>query len=382
LVNKRQKDYRIRDGKVYARITYYDEQGRRRDVMRLAESRAHAKELAAQMRRELKDHGERIVDADKLKFEELAGYYEEDKIKPAQYHEGRKVAGLRSLSSVRYALKTLIAHFGRRFIKTITPTDIEKFKATRLDSQARRGGKPTGSKLTIASVNRELELLRSIFAYARREGWIVRSPFERLRGIISKADERRRDRVLSFDEEKRLLDACDKPRRRHLRPIIICALDTAMRRGEIITLQWRHVDLDARTITVTAMNSKTARERTVGMTARLYDELTRLWEMSPKDSEVSVFGISDNFKNGFTTICRDAQIEDFRFHDCRHTAITRWVRAGLPIPEIMRLSGHSTLQAFAVYTNSTPETVRRGAAALDTLRADAENVEQASDLIN
>src|SRR5262249_4849170 len=79
LANKRQKDYRIRNGKPYARITYYDEQGRRRDVMRLAESRAHAKELAAQMRRELKDHGERIVDADKLKFEELASYYEADK---------------------------------------------------------------------------------------------------------------------------------------------------------------------------------------------------------------------------------------------------------------------------------------------------------------
>src|SRR5262245_52845103 len=144
--NKRQKDYRIRNGKVYARITYYDEQGRRRDVMRLAESRAQAKDLAAQMRMEHKDHGDRIIDADKLKFEELAGYYEADKVKPAQYHEGRKVAGLRSLSSVRYALKTLTAHFGRRFIKTITPTDIEKFKAKRLDTEARRGGRPAANK--------------------------------------------------------------------------------------------------------------------------------------------------------------------------------------------------------------------------------------------
>jgi integrase len=382
MANKRQKDYRIRNGKVFAR----------KDVMRLAENRAHAKELAAQMRRELKDHGERIVDADKLKFEELAGYYEADKVKPAQYHEGRKVAGLRSLSSVRYALKTLTAHFGRRFMKTITPTDIEKFKAKRLDTEARRGGKPaadkpngdkpTGGKLTIASVNRELELLRAIFAYARREGWLVRSPFERLRGIISKADERRRDRVLSFDEEKRLLDACDDPRRRHLRPILICALDTAMRRGEIIKLCWRDVDLDAKTITVTAMNSKTARERTVGMTARLHDELIQLWEKSPKDLDVSVYGIKDNFQNGFASICSDAKIEDFRFHDCRHTCITRWVRAGLPIAEIMRLSGHSTLQAFAIYANSTPETIRRGADALDALRADVENVEQASELIN
>jgi integrase len=380
--NKRQKDYRIRDGKVYARVTYYNEQGRRRDVMRLAESRAHAKELAAQMRRELKDHGERIVEADKLKFEELAGYYEEDRVKPAQYHEGRKVAGLRALSVVQLILKTLNAHFGRRFIKTITPTDVEKFKAKRLDTTARR----SKEKLTIATVNRELELLRAIFNYARREGWLIRSPFERLRGIISKADERRRDRVLSFDEEKRLLDACDAPRRQHLRPILICALDTAMRRGEIIKLRWRDVDLDAKTITITAMNSKTARERTVGMTTRLSDELARLWEMSPKDQDVSVFGINETFKRAFATACdsKHANVENFRFHDCRHTAITRWVRAGLPIAEIMRLSGHSTLQAFAIYANSTPETVRRGADALDALRDAAGWEEQTSEseLIN
>lgn len=377
MANKRQKDYRIRDGKVYARVTYRDEQGRHRDVMRLADSRSHAKELAAQMRRELKDHGSRIVDADKLKFAELASYYEEDKIQPATYHSGRKIAGLRSLHSVRYALKPLLTHFGNRLIKTITPTDVEKFKAKRLDTKAQR----SKEKLTIATVNRELALLRTIFAYARREGWLVRSPFERLRGVISTADERRRDRVLGYDEEKRLLDACDGPRA-HLRPILVCLIDTAMRKGEAIKLQWRHVDLDSRTITVTAMNSKTARERTVGMTARLHDELTRLWEMSPKDPDVSVFGIVDTFKRAFASACRAAGVEDFRTHDCRHKCITRWVRAGLPTGEIMRLSGHSTLQAFSIYINSTPETVRRGANALDSLRSDFENVEQASDLIN
>lgn len=371
--NKRQKDYRIRDGKVYARITYTDEQGKRRDVMRLAESKAHAKELAAQMRLEHKDHGDRIIDADKLKFEDLAGYYEKDRIKPAQYHGDRKVAGLRSLQSVKYALKPLLAHFGRRHIKTITPSDIEAFKAKRLDTTAKR----SGEKLTIATVNRELALLRAIFAYARREGWLVRSPFERLRGIVSNADERRRDRVLSFDEEKALLAACDGPRA-HLRPILTCALDTAMRRGEIITLEWKHVDLEARTISVTAMNSKTAKPRILGMTARLYEELFELWKASPKKPDVSVFGIKDTFKRAFATACEKAGVEDFRFHDARHTCITRWVRAGLPIAEIMRLSGHSTLQAFAIYANATPETIKRGADALDQLRADVESVAAAA----
>src|SRR5262249_25496564 len=304
MANKRQKDYRIRDGKVYARITYTDASGKRRDVMRLADSRAHAKELAAQMRRDLKDHGARVVDADRLKFAEMAQFYEEDQLKPAKYHGARKVSGLRSLKPVKLNLQTLVAHFGNRYIKTITPTDIEKFKAKRLDTKARRGD----GKLTIATVNRELELLRAVFGYARREGWIIRSPFERAKGIISKADETRRDRVLSLDEEKKLLDQC-VGRRDHLRPILICALDTGMRRGEILKLRWLDLDLDARTITITAMNSKTARERTVGMTARLHAELVRLWEMSPKDCDVSVFGIGNTFKRSFASACSDSEIE-------------------------------------------------------------------------
>lgn len=362
MANKRQKDYRIRDGKVYARITYTDEKGRRRDVMRLADNRAHAKELAAKMRNELKDHGSRTVEADKLKFKELAGYYEEDRLKPAKYQEGRKVSGLRSVSSAKLTLKTLVDNFGNRLIKTITPTDIEKFKAKRLDTTAQR----SGEKLTIASVNRELELLRAIFNYAKREGWLVRSPFERLRGIISKADERQRDRVLSQDEEMRLLAACDHPKRRHLRPILICGLDTAMRRGEILKLCWRDVDLEAKKITITAMNSKTEKERVVGMTARLYDELTRLWDESPKDLNVSVFGVASTFKRSFAKACKLAGVEGFRFHDTRHTATTRLIETkALHTQEAMKITGHSQQSTFDRYVNPKDETVRRAAEALD-----------------
>ena len=372
----RQKDYRVRGDKVYARITYVDASGKRRDVMRLAESKSHAKELAAQMRRDLKDHGSRVVDADRLKFKEMAKYYEEDQVKPAKYHGDRKVSGLRSLKPVLLNLKTLVAHFGNRYIKTITPTDIQRFKTKRLETKAVRGK----GNLTIATVNRELELLRAVFSYAKREGWIIRSPFERAKGIISKADETRRDRVLSRDEEKRLLDQCDG-RRAHLRAILLCGLDTAMRRGELLKLRWRDVDLEARAITITAMNSKTARERTVGITNRLQAELEKLWQVSPLDPGELVFGIRDNFKNAWRSACKDAELSDFRFHDCRHTCITRWVASGLPIAEIMRLSGHSTLTAFAIYVNSTEATVRRGAEALDDLH-EAFSIQPASELVN
>lgn len=372
---KREKHYRIRKGKIYARITFTDASGKRRDVMRLAESKSHAKELATQMRRELKDHGSRAVDADRMIFAELASFYEEDRLIPAQYREGRKVAGLRSLAGPKLYLKTLVEHFRKRLIKTITPSDVEKFKTTRLEAKNSKGG-----KLSIASVNRELEVLRSVFFYAKREGWIIRSPFERTRGLISKAEEKRRDRTLSQDEEKRLIEACSGSRE-HLRPILICALDTAMRRGELLKLCWRDVDLPGQSINIIAMNSKTAKPRVVGITNRLQIELTRLWEQSPKDPSELVFGVKDNFKNAWRSACNDANVEGFRFHDCRHTCITRWVSRGLAIAEIMRLSGHSTLAAFSIYVNSTEQTVRRGAQALDAYHEEF-SIQPASALVN
>lgn len=356
---KREKHYRKRKGKIYARITFVDSNGKRRDLMRLADGVDDAREIAIRLRNEYKQYGARIIDADRMTFGDLAENYAKDRLIPALVRDGRKIAGLRSLAAPKYYLNVLVEHFNNRKIKTITPADIEKYKYHRLSIDSNRG-----RKLSIASVNRELEVLRAVFSYAKREGWISNSPFEKARGLISKAEETRRDRILSIHEEKRLLAAC-YGRRSHLRPILICALTTAMRRGEILKLKWNDVDLEKRTITVIALNSKTARPRTVGITKLLYSELERLWGLSSKDPDDLVFGVRDNFKNAWQSLCREAEVEDFRFHDCRHTCITRWVSLGIPVPEIMRLSGHSTITAFSVYVNATDQTIKKGADALD-----------------
>lgn len=128
----------------------------------------------------------------------------------------------------------------------------------------------------------------------------MRSPFGVGESLISLADERKRERILTREEERRLLEACGArtltytwrgkqvtaqdsgARREHLRAIIICALDTGMRQGEILKLCWRDVDLENRIITVAAFNTKTMRERQISMTTRLAIEFERLYEQSPK----------------------------------------------------------------------------------------------------
>jgi integrase len=131
--------------------------------------------------------------------------------------------------------------------------------------------------------------------------------------LISLADENKRERILTREEEVRLLAACDTPQRAHLKGIIICALDTGMRQGEIFSLRWRNVDF------------------------RL--ELEQLKASAPENSDSLVFGIVDNVKRSFGAARSNAGLKDVRFHDLRHTAATRLVSAHIPLSEVGRVLG-------------------------------------------
>jgi integrase len=101
------------------------------------------------------------------------------------------------------------------------------------------------------------------------------------------------------------------------------------------------------------------------MTMRVYSELSRLRPESLGKDDALVFGVRVTIKTAWKKICREAGIIDFHFHDCRHTAITRLIRAGLPPVEVMRVSGNTTLSCLYRYSNLDSDTVFREAAALD-----------------
>lgn len=142
------------------------------------------------------------------------------------------------------------------------------------------------------------------------------------------------------------------------------ALDTGMRRGELLKLVWPDVDFALDLIRVRATNTKTERPRTIGMTPRVREALLALRKIAPPNYEGLVFGIKDTVKNAFLSALREAGIEDFRFHDCRHTAITRMIQAGIPATETMKISGHTQFVTFARYVNINEQAARKGAARL------------------
>ncbi|MDT5060061.1 MAG: hypothetical protein QOH63_520 [Acidobacteriota bacterium] len=386
------------EGRWFYRYQYTDRFGKRRNVRRLATSYSNA---VSQLRKAInkQENGGQIIEGERLKFSKLASIYAQKKIFEAEYVGERKVAGLRSYKSVELLLEILKAHFADKRISTITHSDIEEYKLLRL-----RRPKLNGEQRTIASVNRELELLRAMLRFALREGWLVYSPFERGAPLISKADETRRERVLTHDEERRLLAACGErtmtykcrrgkkiveitakdtgEQRKHLRPLLIAALDTAARRGELLQLLWSDVDFDSHLIQLRATTTKTATARTLGMTQRLYEELQKLWQESTRKMDIEVFGGIGSVKRAFALICREAGVKDFRFHDCRHTAITRMINAGMPAMKVMKVSGHTQHVTFARYVNPDDDSVRQAADLLDSFNAQAGARQEKAEFIN
>lgn len=381
MAQERKGSIRKRDGKLYARVQFTDENGRKREMWRRAENRTHARQLIREMLKEVESSTAEMLNSAQMTFDELADYFEQNYLKPAVYVDGRKVAGVRSVIPAKIAVQALRAYFGRKKVRSITYGDIRAFKEQRLQTKTMHG-----RQRSIAAVNRELDKLRRIFNIAIQQGWLDKSPFHKGGSLISLADEKHRDRVLSRDEETRLLAAIDaEPQRAHLKPILLLALDCALRRGEILTLIWSDVDLERRTVTVRAFNAKTARTRTVALTTRARNELSRLATARAVEPSQLIFGGIKTVRTSFAKACKAAKISDFRLHDCRHTAISRLIRAGIPPVEVIRISGHASLDAtFYRYCNLDSDAVFRAAAALDTFHAQAAEPQaaEASEMVN
>jgi integrase len=355
-------------GQLFARVTYTDETGKRKDIKRKAVSRTHARERIKEMLREAEEKGEESLDSSRVTFSQLAKHYTDRYAKAPRYVGNRKVSGLRSYVEVKRVVKILEGHFGNTRIRSITHGDVLHFKTERLDTPVKPPStkKPRKKKLknkqrSIATVNRELTVLKRMFSIALREGWILRHPFTGSDTLISSSDETKRTRVLSREEEELLLDACDENRSK-LRPIIIMALDTGMRRGEILSLRWRDVDFENKRVNIQAMNTKTLRSRSVPISPRLLDELNAL---TCRGQAQRVFGITDTVKRSWATAKRVAGIADLRFHDLRHTCATRLVQGGLPIAEVSRILGHTSVVTTFRYANVDDSTFDRMLAILE-----------------
>jgi len=266
----------------YARVTYTDNTGRRKDVKHRADNKTNAHTLLKKLINTLDTGGHSAIEAEKVTFKDLCDYYEKHYAIPAQYANGRKVAGLRSVVSVKGYIKVFREHFGKRLLKSITYDDLRTYRANRLKTKTQQS-----EQRSLTTVNREMAYLRRILNIAERNGWITPNPFKLGDALIHAADEQRRERILTLEESQNLVNACIGARA-HLRPIVIAGLDTGCRMREILTLRWRDIDRYEGIIIIQAFNTKTMRQRQVSITSRLSIELEKLWDASEKNADASV----------------------------------------------------------------------------------------------
>jgi integrase len=303
-------------------------------------------------------------------FAELVDYYKKTYLKKAVYRDGQKIAGFkRNLKYLEGLLDWANSYFGAMDLRGITHAHIYTLKIDFSVQPTRRGTPPS-----VSTINERLSVLRRLFYVAQQKGWIDVNPFRQGDALIKRSAETRRNRMLTMEEEASLLAACLPHEqiipyqrtwkgkvqqveqrtfvdRSHLIPLIICALDTAMRRSDLFNLTWDRVDLDRRVIYIEAdaAKSKTGKPGILPMTERLHDVLERIYA-SHRDDDF-VFPRFE-YKRAFKSACDEAKIEDFQFRDLRSTGTTRMLLAGGSLPQVMKITRHTRAATFLEhYTN-------------------------------
>jgi integrase len=381
----------------YARVRYVGLDGLEHEKKRRADPNTYQRacELKRLITKEIEDELQKpAAESIERTFSELAQLYDEEYLIPPRYVGGVKVAGMRSVKKTRTFYNALVAHFNEMLLKEITYDVIRKYKQQRLDTPVQRKRKDKRTKRewietrerSLASVHRELEMLRRMLSIARHKRWIIENPFQMGDPLINKDDEVERMRVLTHEEERKLLAACGPrvniivwrgreikqhdsgKRREHLRACIILSIDTAARHGEEFLLRWRDVYLEDRIIIIQSWISKTGKERIVPMTERLYRELIELWEKSNKDVDARIIKQTD-VHHSFRRACLAAGITDYRWHDNRHTGTMRMLDAIRDQTKVMKITGHTNLKTFLRYVNLNREIAQEAGRLMNERRA-------------
>jgi len=280
-----------------------------------------------------------VYDEKKVIVEELAEQY-------LAYSKANKAGSTQRRD--RFSVAQLTSVFAGKYLFEITPRMVEKYKAERLE------------KVAPATVNRELACLKHMYTKAIEWGYVKENP---IKAVKSLKEPPGRLRYLKPEEVKELVGNC----RGYLRSIIVTALNTGMRKGEILALRWKDIDLENRKIAV--RNAKNNEARVIPINKTLYQELSNLSQKSNGDY---VFSDKDgrplgDIKKGFLSALKRSGIEDFHFHDLRHTFGSHLVMQGIDLKTVQQVLGHKDIKMTMRYSHLSPEYVQEAIERLDSV---------------
>jgi integrase len=224
------------------------------------------------------------------------------------------------------------------YMISLTPQNIAKHRDERL------------KEIAPATVIRELSYFSSIINHARREWGIhINNPV----ALVAKPKSTQgRTRIMDISDTNALFEALRPTGRKSIwmLPLVKLALETAMRRSELLGLRWNHIDLERRTIFLQLTKNGTS--RTVPLSTHAIQILTEI----PRMIDSRVFPITHEVvSQAFSRARKQARVVDIRFHDLRHMAITRLAEKLPNLIELSAVSGHKSLAMLKRYYHPNPE---------------------------
>jgi len=257
----------------------------------------------------------------------------------------------------KISLNRLLPVFGEQYLFEITPEQIERYKAKRSEV------------VKHSTINRELACIKHMFTKAIEWGRAYHNP---VKSVKLFKENNARLRYLEPEEIESLLEASPP----HLKPIVACAVNTGMRKHEVLGLKWEQVDLKNRIIFIEETKNGERREIPIN------DTLLEVFQSLPRQLHSPyVFCKRDgqpygNVRKGLMNALRRAgltgqddmplRLKDFTFHDLRHTFASNLVMAGVPVNTVKELLGHKTLAMTLRYSLLSPDHKRSAVASLDT----------------
>ncbi|SFH01845.1 Site-specific recombinase XerD [Methylobacterium gossipiicola] len=241
-----------------------------------------------------------------------------------------------TIETYRYNARTLTRILGPLHLDEIDRRVIAEFVTIRKRTE-----------VADATIRRDLAFLGSVFTMAERWGWVVTSPVTK---AVKKAlkESRPRTRYLTRDEFVRLHDAASAS----LKPILVLAVETGLRKEELLSLTMTSIDLRRRELHLEV--TKSGRPRLVPLSRAALVVIREMLEQRSRPRSPYLLCRSDGRRVGdprkaFEGACERAKIKDFRWHDLRHTFASWWVQDGGDLYRLSRILGHATLQMTARY---------------------------------
>ena len=344
--------YMGKKGQVYG-IDYYADGRRHRELVgpTLDETRKKLEEMRQTAK---KGRYQAELKRRKVTFDELLEAYIE------------KIKDQRSYKTIfKSFMPTLKAHFGGKLLSQIDYKALEDFRDLRKNTPVKfkyKEGRPRSQR----TVDIEMSIIRRMFKKAHRWDWIEQNPFDRGEDLFFKTCGKR-ERALTAQEMRKILDAAVQ----YLKPILMAAILTGLRRSDILNLKWEDIDLEKCRISLVEEKTKKTRIIPLGR-----DMMTLLQGLPVKGRYVFTGAKGEPVKyiqKAFEEAVKNSGVdpgEGYKkivFHTLRHSCISQLVEMGADTPMVRNYVNHASTQMTEHYTHISEEFQRKTGELLDGL---------------